>query len=178
MNDKARVIDDALKDTVNKYYLNVKSNKKLCNLYIQLLSNVIEGNFGCITTIGGARDNLKQLGTTVIIMELMKNIIKVNSFYNNNKEYVPIKTDKTLDSNDLNVEEVEFLVYREILRSNSDIVFSKMLNNPKVLLGSIISFVDSRYNEKTKIPNIDVVRDYNDLMVISQINRSQDQVIG
>ena len=92
--------------------------------------------------------------------------------------YVPIKTDKTLDSNDLNVEEVEFLVYREILRSNSDIVFSKMLNNPKVLLGSIISFVDSRYNEKTKIPNIDVVRDYNDLMVISQINRSQDQVIG
>lgn len=178
MNDKARIIDDALKDTVNKYYLDVKSNKKLCNLYIQLISNIVEGNFECITTIGNARNNLRHLGTTVILMELMKNIIKVNSFYNKEKDYKPIKTDKTLDSEELTVEEIEFLIYKEILKSNSDIVFSKMLNNPKVLLGSIISFVESRYNEKTKIDNIDVVRDYNDLMLLSQINRSQDELIG
>lgn len=177
MNDKVWIIDEALKNTVNKYYSNVKSNKKKCNLHIQLLSSVIDGNFNCITSIGKARENLLKIGSNVIIMELMKNIIKVNSFYNNEKINLT-KTNKTLDSDNLKVEDVEFLVYKEIIRSNSEVVFSKMLNNPKVLLGSIISFVDSRYNEKTKIPNIDVVRDYNDLMLISQINRAQDQLIG
>ena len=32
MNDKARIIDDALKETINRYYMKIRSNKKICNL--------------------------------------------------------------------------------------------------------------------------------------------------
>ncbi|MEG0025757.1 MAG: hypothetical protein RR847_00675 [Bacilli bacterium] len=177
MNDKARVIDDALQDTVNKYYLKVKSNKKLTNLYIKLLSSVIEGNYACITSYGNARNNMEQLGHMVIIMELMKNIIKVNSFYNSDDDYIPLKTNKCLKDNNLSVSEIEFLIYKEILRNKSDDVFDLLKKNKFILLACIISFVDARYNEKTKIKNLDIVRDYNDLMLLSQLNRSQDQLM-
>ena len=178
MNDKARIIDDALKETINRYYMKIRSNKKLCNLYIQLLCNIIDGNYKCITVLGKARHNLESLGRTVILMELVKNIVKVNSFYKSEKDYVPVKTNKNLDSDDLTVEEVELLIYREVLKDNEELVIDKLNENPRLLLGAVISFVDSRYDEKTKIPGLDVVHDYNDLMLLSQINRIQDQLIA
>ena len=177
MNDKVKIIDKALKATVKRYYSDVKSDYQKTNLYIQLLCSVVEGNFECITSFDGSRNIMKKLGTSVIKLELMKNIIKVNSHYHEDKKYVPLKTNKTLDNTDLTVEEVEFLVYKAILKSNSEIVFSKMLNNYKVLLGSIISFVDSRYSEKNKIVGLDFIKDYNDLTLKFEINQAQDKLM-
>lgn len=177
MNDKARIIDEALKETINRYYMKIRSNKKLANLCIQLIENVLEGNYKCITVLGDARSSLKALGREVILMELVKNIVKVNSYYKSEKDYEPVKTDKNLDSDNLTVEEVEILIYKEVLKDHTDFVIDKLNENPKLLLGTIISFVDSRYNEKTKIKGLDTVHDYNDLMLLSQINRMQDQII-
>ena len=174
MNDKVLIIDDALKYTVKTYY-NIKNSKKLSNLYITLIENVIDGNLNCISP--NKRNNLKALGRDVIILELVKNIVKVTSYNNSRKHYPIIKTDKTLVSEDLTVELVEFLIYKELVDQGAILLINKMLENHKLLLGSIISFVDSRYDLDNKIPNLDSVQNFNDLKIISEINKMQDKMI-
>ena len=174
MNDKVLIIDDALKYTVKNYY-NIKNSKKLSNLYITLIENVINGNLDCIAP--SKRSNLKALGRDVILLELVKNIVKVTS-YNNSRQYYPIiKTDKTLSSEDLTVELVEFLIYKELLDSGYDLILDKLLSNHKLLLGTIISFVDSRYDNNNKISKLDSVQNFNDLKMLSGLNKIQDKMI-
>ena len=174
MNDKVLIIDKALNDTVDNYY-HIRNAKKLNNLYITLLTNVLDGNYNCISP--KKRSSIKALGRDVILIELLKNIIKVNAYYASQKKYNIPKTSKNLDSENLTVENVEYLIYRELLRDNAELILEKFSSSPKVLLGSIISFVDSRYDKNTKIPNLDVVQSFNDLKFISELSKMQDKLI-
>ena len=169
MKDKSRIIDDCLEETINKYYMKIKNNEKLNNIHIQLLSNIIACNYNCIAP-GNARDDLKKLGQTNILFELLKNIVKLNSYYKMNNLNRKI-VNKTLDNSNLTTEEIELLVYDEIIKGNIDDVFKKLQVNKTLLLGLIISFVNSRYNQETKIKNIDVVRNTSDLILISKLDQ-------
>lgn len=172
MNDKFKIIDNSLKNTVKKYYPKIKNSEKLANLYIMLLEQMVKGNFLCINV----KDRLKleALGKDVILLELIKNIVKVNIHYKNEKNY-SFRTNKTLNSKDLTVPDIEYIIYREVLKEHTEELMNKLQNNSNLMLGVIISFVDSRYYKKTKIELLDKIEDFNDLKIISNINQLQDK---
>ena len=170
MKEKIKKIDIALKDTAKEYYPKLKKDK-LDNLYIQLLEQLTLGNFNYITLSNNNRDNLKKIGKDNIVLELLKNIVKVNSNYKNKDDY--FKTDKKITDNNLSVEEIEFIIYKEILKGHIREVLTNLKTNERLMLGLIISFVNSRYSIDA-ISGLDTVKDYNDLKALTAINNLEN----
>ncbi|MBP3635866.1 MAG: hypothetical protein J6J17_05400 [Bacilli bacterium] len=108
-----------------------------------------------ITSLDYARDYLKTLTKDDIEKELLKNVVKKFACSNYHNYMRLLGTEKSFND-ELNVKEVEFLVFKSISEMHMDGVKYLLEKYPKLIDSLIDSFVSSRYySESYMIDNLD-----------------------